>query len=200
MERHRLHFLCIQEHRLKGAGKIFDAQSWAQKAGLQLFTGEAIATEATGPSATSAGTGVLAAAYIGAKAFDLKEMAQEVVDGFGGSLTGVSVEWILARLQTVKLEAGFKHIFALVSIYGLHGIGVSGPNVILFEVLAPALQQIGLPWAVGGDWNFKLSELAGSGWLNVVDGAEVLQVAKLGDVASECRADDQFAFLVQSAV
>ena len=166
-----VHFFCIQEHRLVGDGKISDAKAWCQRSKLRLYAEPALETDAEGPLATSAGTAVLAALHIGARPVDISETIRQVIEGFGGQQVGIDAEWVRARLQVVVIDAGFRHGFALASLYCLHAIGVSGPNVILLEVLAATLDMLGLPWVVGGDWNLSPAELEQSSWLSVVDGA-----------------------------
>ena len=154
-----VHFFCIQEHRLVGDGKISDAKAWCQRSKLRLYAEPALETDAEGPLATSAGTAVLAALHIGARPVDISETIRQVIEGFGGQQVGIDAEWVRARLQVVVIDAGFRHGFALASLYCLHAIGVSGPNVILLEVLAATLDMLGLPWVVGGDWNLSPAEL-----------------------------------------
>ena len=53
-------------------------------------------------------------------------------------------------------------------------VGADGElNINLLHAIASQLAGINGPWVIGADWNFTPSELAGTGWLELVGGAIV---------------------------
>ena len=128
------------------------------------------ASPASGPLANSAGVGILGPKHIGARLPDIESIIEEVLEGLGAKQIGIDAYWVRARIHFCIFDAIFKHGFVLATIYCLHGIGVSGPNVVLLELLAAVLEALQLPWVVGGDWNFSPGELSASDWLPVVQG------------------------------
>ena len=74
------------------------------------------------------------------------------------------------RLAVAWVDAVVRGGLYCASVYLRHSEGMSEANQAILEEVAVALQCLGGPWIVAGDWNLSPSVLAHSRWPEMVDG------------------------------
>ena len=157
---------------LSGRGRLETAQRWARRKGWATFFQ---AAEESGQHEAANRGGVALAGPL--------HISTEVPASFEATLddaafmapAGVQrpLDYLRSRILARHVNAMLKGGVTLVTVYLEQGVKASGLNLWLLEALAVFCLGFDGPWIAMGDWNMEPTELARSGWVDLVGGKVV---------------------------
>ena len=79
------------------------------------------------------------------------------------------VEIVPARAAMYHVGGMVRGGFVIVNLYLVHSVGIDEQNWSIFAKVGARLKTAGLPFIIGGDWNFTVDELQKTSWVDAMD-------------------------------